>query len=269
MNKDLSFIFTSVLMTCFMTGCLTNRYEDFYKRAGSNRYGSHKGQVVRDDLPVMIRPALSPEEILDVMEDGYEAVGSSSFVSPYTPMSLAVDTAKKHKASLVLLHIEFKEQRKYTAIEYVPAYSTTRTSGTVSGSYGPRYNQQFQGCYSEDSNTTTYNPIAVERSIDIYNHEAFLYRRVDISDRYGILWKIPPRLPTERYDTPIEIGILGVIHGSQAERDGLKRDMVITAINGKKIRTRQDVEPFVLNRLKIEKVEVAKSGVTNNVEVCK
>ena len=262
MNRVLPFI---VLMTCFMMGCLTNRYEDCYKSV-LDRTDPRNTQRKEKDAQVILKPATSPDGILDLMEDGYAIIGSSSFESPYTPLSLAVDTARNHGADLVWLNIEFKETREYTAIVYVPSYSSTYTSGSFGGSYGGYgYGGSFSGGYSEDSHTTTYNPVSVKRKVDIYRHDAVFYQKIDVSNLYGILWNIPQRLPTEKIDTPIVVGIFGVIHGSQAEKDGLKRNSIIKSINGKEIRTRRDVEPFYTNRVRIEKVEIMSE--TNKVEV--
>jgi C-terminal processing protease CtpA/Prc len=82
------------------------------------------------------------------------------------------------------------------------------------------------------------------------------FKKIDISKMYGIQWSIPKRLPTESLDTPIDVEIMAVLHGSQAEKDGLKRGQYIKKINDVYIKTRRDIAPFMENMETIKKIEV-------------
>jgi S1-C subfamily serine protease len=52
------------------------------------------------------------------------------------------------------------------------------------------------------------------------------------------------------------VRILAVLHGSQAEKDGIKRGQIVKAINGNAIKTRADVVPYVNKKERIRKMEV-------------
>ena len=235
------------------TGCFTNSYERFYVDCGGAR---GVAQAV-ERQSVAIRTVTTEEDVLDLIEDGYVQVGSSSFQSPYCPMSCAVDVAAKHGASLVLLDVRFKESREYTSVMYLPSYSHTYHSFFTSAPvHWRRGHAPRGGLCSGVSTTTTMTPVAVQRSLDIYDHDAMFFRKIDAEKVYGVSWLVPKRLPTEEADSPITVRVLAVLRGSQAERDGVKRGQVLKAINGTPIRTRRDLAPFLDDESLIRKVEV-------------
>lgn len=132
---------------------------------------------------------------------------------------------------------------------YLPSTSTTYTSGNVSAN-------GISGTYSGSSTTYTLNAVPVQRSRDIYSHDAMFFKKIDTSKLYGVSWFVPKRLPTEAVDAPIQVRILAVLKGSQAERDGIKRGQIVKAINGVAINTRKDMAPFLDTSVVITKVEV-------------
>ena len=225
--------FASVAMLFLCTGCITNNYERFYVDSACER----NFEPTRGDAPVIIKPVTTEDDVLSIIEDGYAVVGSSSFSAPYTPMSCAVDTARRHGADLVLLDIRFKETRQYTSVMYLPSYSTTYAYGRV---------------YS----TQTMNAVPVRRNVDVYCHDAMFFRKADASRSYGIRWLVPKRLPTDGPDSPVEVRVLAVLHGSKAERAGIRRGQVVKAVNGRPIRTRADVAQYLSDETRIEEVEV-------------
>ena len=179
------------------------------------------------------------------MEEGYEVIGNASFSAPYTPLLLAVDTAYKHSASLVLTDIRFKEEKQYTSIIYLPSYSTTYHHGNVAGT-----------TYNGTSNTMTVNAVPIQSTVNIYTHDVLFFKKVNMLEQYGVFWHIPKRLPTEPVDAPVVVHILAVVHGSRAEADGLRRGQRLKSINGTPIINRQDIAPYLNNRIHIETVEV-------------
>lgn len=223
------------------TGCLTNYYEkyyDDYNKDAAREYISHKSDII-------LRTVTSQDDIVSILEDGYEPIGRSSFCATYTPLSLAVDTAYDHGASLVLADIRFKKRKQYTSLIYLPSYSISNHSGTLDGLN-----------YSGTSATTTINPVSVQQSASIYVHDVVFFKKTNVQEAYGIYWQIPKRLPTEKIDAPIKVHVLAVLHGSQAERDNIKRGQLVKRINGKEIITRADIVPFLENETLIMKVEV-------------
>ena len=241
-----------LLVSC--TGCLTNNYEKYYvdSAEGRNLKSTH------GDASVILKTATTEDDVLSIIEDGYVPSGTSSFSGRYTPFSCAVDTAKKHGAALVLLDVRFKETKQYTSVMFLPSYSTTYSSGAVNtttyGSGGVSYGT---GTYSGTSSTTTMNAVPVQREIDIYNHDAMFFKKIELSQTYGIKWFVPKRLPTEKSDSPILVRVLAVFHGTEAEKKGIKRGQIVKTINGIPIKTRQDIAPFLSNETVIKDVEVA------------
>lgn len=200
--------------------------------------------------PVELRVATTEEDVLDLIEDGYVSVGCSSFTGPYTPMSLAVDTAERHGASLALLDIRYERTKQYTSVMFLPSYSSSYSWGSVSTAHG-------RGTYSGTTTSTALNAVPVQREVEIYSHDAMFFRKIDTSRLYGVHLFVPRRLPTEKPDAPIRVRVMAVFHGTRAERDGIKRGQVVKSINGKDIRTRSDIAPFVNNPEIVERVEVA------------
>ena len=239
-------VFMVNVVFSLVSGCLTNSYEEYYveNELGHNVTPSHR------DTPVLVKLVTTEEDVLDLLEDGYVAIGTSAFVGPYCPMSCAVDVAGKHGASLVLLDIRFKETKQYTSVMYLPSFSTTHHSGSFSTFAGG-------GTYSGTSTTTTMNAVPVQKNVDVYLHDAMFFRKIEASYSYGIIWQIPTRLPTEKPDDPIILRTLAVRHGSEAERAGIKRGQIVKSINGKPLRTRSDIEFYCKNDAEIQSVEVA------------
>ena len=246
-------MFSLMVLSAIVAGCITNNYEKHYT-------DSEKGRNLRSvhgDAPVILKTVTTEEDVLRLMEDGYVAVGSSSFTGPYCPFSCAVDTAERHGAALVLLDVRFKEIRQYTSVMFLPSYSTTYHQGSVSTStYGNGGYAYGTGTYSGTSTTTTLNAVPVQREMSLYNHDAMFFKKIDYGNRYGIVWHIPKRLPTEKVDSPIAVHVLAVVHGTPAERKGIKRGQVVKSINGVSIVTRKDIAPFIADESIIKEVEV-------------
>ena len=78
----------------------------------------------------------------------------------------------------------------------------------------------------------------------------------DTSKQYGVNWFVPKRLPTEAVDAPIQVSVLAVLRGTQAEKDGIKRGQIVKSINGVAIKTRKDMAPFLDGSVAATKVEV-------------
>ena len=234
-----------VLVLAAMAGCMTNHYEEFYASVDDSYFESLDA-IKRPNEPVALKIATSEEDVINIIEEGYLPIGASSFLSDYNGMTCAVDTAEKHGAQLVLFDIKFKETKNYTSILFLPSTSTSYTHGTVG-------NRRYSGTVT----TTTINAVPVQRSVDLYNHNALFFKRVDPNAFYGIVPFIPKRLPTESADAIVPVTILGVVHGSRAEADGFKRGQKITTINGMPVGTRKSIAPFTSSITAIKSVEVA------------
>lgn len=243
----------SVVAILLLAGCLTNNYEKFYVDTEHER----NIQSIHGKTPIELKTATTEEDVINLIEDGYIPIGHSSFTAPYTPMSLAVDTAEKHGAALVLLDIRFKEAQQYTSVMFLPSTSTSYTHGTVTANaWGPRGTVYGTGSYSGTTTTTSINAVPVQRSRNIYIHDAMFFKKMDISNLYGVRFFIPKRLPTEPPNSAIPVRILAVLHGTQAEKDGIKRGQVVKTINGRPIVTRGDIAGFVDGSCRISTMEV-------------
>ena len=235
-----------LLILIALTGCMTNYYEEYYV-SRDNSYFDALDAIVQPNESVALKIATSEEDVIDIIEEGYLPIGVSSFLSDYNGMTCAVDTAEKHGAQLILFDIKFKETKNYTSVIFLPSTSTSYTYGTI-GTMS----------YSGTTTTTTMNAVPVQRSVDLYNHNALFFKKVDPKAFYGIVPFIPKRLPTESADAIVPVTILGVVHGSQAEADGFKRGQKIAAINGTTISNRKSIAPFSNSITTIKSVEVAK-----------
>lgn len=235
------------------SGCLTNNYEKFYV---DTEHGQ-RVQSIHGRAPVELKIATTEEDVINLIEEGYVSIGYSSFTAPYTPMSLAVDTAEKHGANLALLDIRFKETQQYTSVIFLPSTSTSYTHGTVTvnawGSRGPVYGS---GSYSGTTTTASLNAVPVQRNRNIYSHDAMFFKKIDASKQYGVHFFVPKRLPTDPPNTPVSVRILAVLHGTQAEKDGIKRGQIVKTINGKPIVTRGDIVGFIDGSSKVLAMEV-------------
>ena len=236
----------ALLILIALTGCMTNYYEEYYV-SRDNSYFDALDAIVQPNESVALKITTSEEDVIDIIEEGYLPIGVSSFLSDYNGMTCAVDTAEKHGAQLILFDIKFKETKKYSSVIFLPSTSTSYTYGTI-GTMS----------YSGTTTTTTMNAVPVQRSVDLYNHNALFFKKVDPKAFYGIVPFIPKRLPTESADAIVPVTILGVVHGSQAEADGFKRGQKIAAINGTTISNRKSIAPFSNSITAIKFVEVAK-----------
>ncbi len=255
-RRCVCWMFPLMVLSAIVSGCITNNYEKYYTDSEQGR----NLRSVHGDTPVILKTVTTEEDVLRLMEDGYVAVGSSSFTGPYCPFSCAVDTAERHGAALVLLDVCSKEKRQYISAMYLPSYSTCYHRGPVSASaYGNGGYAYGTGTCSEASTTTHLNTVPVRRKVsinDAYKHDAMFLKKIDNDSRYGIVWHIPKRLPTEKVDSPIAVHVLAVVHGTPAERKGIKRGQMVKSINGVSILTRKDIAPFIADESIIKEVEV-------------
>ncbi len=104
--------------------------------------------------------------------------------------------------------------------------------------------------------SATMHAVPAKPNVDVYDHDAMFFKKIDPSSVYGVYWGVPKRLPTEKKDAPIKVRILAVLHGSQAEKDGIKHGQYVKSINGTAIKTRADIIPYINQRERIKRMEV-------------
>ena len=109
---------------------------------------------------------------------------------------------------------------------------------------------------SAPSPAAKMNAVPARRNVDVYDHDAMFFKKVDTSNLYGVYWDVPKRLPTETAESPVTVRILAVLCGSLAEKNGIRRGQVVKAINGVAVKTRADIAPYVNREACIRKLEV-------------
>lgn len=112
------------------------------------------------------------------------------------------------------------------------------------------------GAGASSGSVPKMNVVPAQPDVDLYDHDALFFKKIDTSNLYGVYWDVPRRRPLEKADAPITVRILAVLHGSQAEKDGIRRGQVVKAINGAAIKTRADIAPYVDKKECIKKLEV-------------
>lgn len=253
-----------------LCGCITNDYADHYVTRTDGT-----ALVARYGLPppesAKIRPVISEDDFLSIMEEGYVPVGEASFVGRHAPWWLALDVAKENQCHLVLIDERFKTKKTYTSILYLPTILNAYMHGTVyADDYLPTILNAYthevvcaDGQYGSYSGTTTTDgtdAVSVSQTVSLYDQTAMFLRKVDLSGMYGTLLYLPPSLPGIKPDAPCPVTVLAVARGSQAEKDGIKRGDRLAAINGKRLSSRRDAVPFRENPMLIRSVEVLAPG---------
>ena len=129
----------------------------------------------------------------------------------------------------------------------VPTSQTTYHHGTVYGSYGNYAN--FHG------SSTTYGstPVTINYQNTYYQQTAYFFGKRKNKNSYGVYFQLPENIPGNT-DKKIRISI--VVANSQAAQRGIKPGDVVISINGKSIKTNEDVIPFMNGTEKIESIEV-------------
>lgn len=169
MRIDLRLLLVAALLMSLGTGCrfAVNRYLTTFE---ATEYPFDTPPRV-SDAPVRLIVSSSPTDIQQLTDAGYEQFGSSIFAAPYTSMTDVVDAAREVGASAVVCGIRYKETMKYSDVDYLPVTAVTY-------SYAPRRRRHGGFWMGVRSHVTTiWDPVIVERNVDIYDHEALFFRR--------------------------------------------------------------------------------------------
>ena len=244
------------LLFCMLVGCASNPYKDCYAPIPSPL--TERFATPRNTGTVKVRPVISEEEFLDIMDEGYLPIGRCSYEGPHLPFSHAIDVAEQKGADLVLVDEIFKTRETRTSVLLLP---TTRTSYTYgNASYHGPYGSYGYGSYSGTTTTTDLNAVPITQRVNIYNQTVMFLRKVDLSSLYGVILYVPPRLPGTKSEDECPVTIWSVQRGSKAEADGLRRGKRVLSINGKRVFTRKDSAPYLLDPQKIKSIEVMTSS---------
>ncbi len=229
------------LFALFLTGCQSNKYEEYYSILADNDY-------LRVDEPAKLIELAEASQISKLQATGdYILIGTSSFYDLWVPRTFALNCAKKHGACLVVLSYQKGETKEGSVTMNVPTSQTTYHHGTVYGSYGNYAN--FHG------SSTTYGstPVTINYQNTYYQQTAYFFGKRKNKNSYGVYFQLPENIPGNT-DKKIRVSI--VVANSQAAQRGIKPGDVVTSINRKSIKTNEDVIPFMNGTEKIESIEV-------------
>lgn len=240
------------LLFAFCSGCIKNHYEKFY--TGEEDSASKRSS---SNTPVELRYSLANEEsvaeneFLDIIESGYDFLGSSQFVATHCPWSCAIDHAKEIGATLVVLREVFSEKEVRTGVMVLPSTSYFQGSWDTYSSgylYTPQNSTySFRGnTYGNYSGTiTTYNTVPYNYTVSVYDQSALFFKKRPIDENfYGALINIPVFLPGDKDSDPLELKVFAVLRDSQAWKDGIRRGDIVECINGIPIKQRGDIRRF-------------------------
>ena len=232
----------ALLAVGLLSGCASNPYRTFFSPADAGGVEPLSGV----EIPRLVESD-GFKELETYLNRGYVEVGRSAFNGPWASRTLAIDCARSCGASLVLVVAGDEDVRTETMVVSMPVYARTYDHGFVDGPRGYRY-------YSGSSTTHASVPVRQDYRRAYYNQSAvFLARRRDKSP-FGLSFKLPKCLPGK------EVGAIlidGVVPGSPAAARGIKRGDKLMKINGKPVRTEDDLLPFVRNGETIRSVEVS------------
>ena len=225
-----------------LVGCQSNKYEEYYSVIVENDY-------LRSEDPVKLVELAEASQIVKLQAtDDYILIGTSSFHDLWVPRIFAVDCAKKYGACLVVLSYQKGETKKESTTINVPTAQTTYHRGTFYGPYGN--NVDFCG------SSTTYGstPVTINYTNTYYKQQAYFFAQRNNKNSFGVYFQLPKNIPGNT-DQNIRVAI--VVTNSQAEKQGIKVGDIVKSINGKTIKSVDDILPFMNGSMKIENIEVA------------
>lgn len=142
------------------TSCASNPYQKFYEPVAG-------ATPARTSEPVQVMRGNNPDlDMHALMQEGYEAVGFSSFNAPSVKVDLALEQARTVGASLVVLYGTYTGTVSGTVplvLPSAPATTTTTAQGSVVGRGGVA---TYSGSSTSTTSggTTTYSiPYSVDR----------------------------------------------------------------------------------------------------------
>lgn len=225
------------------SGVLDSSYKKYYVPNENSMELQFLPEKDVEPGPLEVKGFLKYEDVNEAQRNGWILLGSSRFEGTHAPMVIALEQAEDVGADLVLIRERYSRIVTNTVWRTV---ATTSSFGTVMGSYGSGAN--YYGLSSVSA--------PVEAHTIVYLQEAFYLRKGDHSGFYGVFFHIPKRQPDEKRDDEIPVYVEMVLHGSQAEKEGLKKGQRVLSINGERMVTRNDIRKFLENPRTIRKVEV-------------
>ena len=227
-------IITSVMMLLLLCSCKTvDPYENNY-------------YVLADDSEYLrALPGTEPdmqeisnwEKMRALQEEGgYMVIGISAFSQSWTPRMLALECARRNGACLVRFYHKDAVTKDMSRIKFNPTQLRGRTCG-IPGGYA--WMKIMHGTV----------PVTVNEQELYYPQFAYYLARRKHINSFGVYFRF-----SDSRDPRVRIGI--VVPRSPAAKQDIKPGDYVYSINGKRIRSAKDVQPYATNKQKIRQMEV-------------
>ena len=227
-------IITCVMMMLLLCSCKTvNPYENNY-------------YVLADDSEYLrALPGTEPdmqeisnwEKMRALQEEGgYMVIGISAFSQSWTPRMLALECARRNGARLVRFYHKDAAAKDKSRVDFDPTQLRGRTCG-IPGGYA--WMQIMHGTV----------PVTVNEQELYYPQFAYYLARRKHINPFGVYF----RVSTSR-EPRVRSGI--VVPRSPAAKQGIKPGDYVYSINGKRIRSAEDILPYAVNKQAIQRMEV-------------
>jgi hypothetical protein len=211
-----------------ISGC-TNPYSQYYTDfAGGESIVNNPKYIISTDEPKLIHGSDIAIEAKKMMEDGYVALGCSSFNAGEINQNDALKHAKKVNACIVIIYCNYTHTVSGIMPMTVPNTQTSYHSGSVYGSGGGFAN--YSGTSTTYGSTTTYMPYSIAR----YDYYADFWGKIT-PPRLGIRWDNIPDELQKQIESNKGVYVFVVVKGSPAFDSDLLSGDVIRRINGQEI----------------------------------
>ena len=240
--KRVFLILPLLLILVFLSGCQGNKYEEYYSAILDK-----SDYISTDEAAKLIEVADASQISVFESNDDYVLIGTSAFKDLWVPRIYSIECAKKYGASLVLVSYQKGETKEGQVIMNVPTSQTTYHHGTVYGRHGRHVS------FSGSSTTYGSTPVAINYQNTYYQQQAYFFGKRKNKNSFGVYFQLPENIPGNT-DTRVRIAI--VASGSLAEKQNIKVGDFVKTVNGKSIKTADDIRPFIEGTEKIEKIEV-------------
>lgn len=228
-----------------LTGCMSNPYSQYYT-AVSDRADLPIESASSAAAPKVIQGSDPVKDLEEMLSEGYDLLGYSSFSATETPQSKAVEQARLLSADVLLYYAPVYQRTATTVVPFsMPTQSTSYTtaSATAYNSYGG------YGTASGSALTNTYGQqwMAVPVQQDTYLHTAAYY--VKTKSLVGMKFRAPDANEARALGTQRAAIVTVVIRNSAAYKaDILPGDVVLKA-DGKTVDEIPDAEAYVRARI--------------------
>lgn len=220
----------AALVVCL--GC-KNPFTEFYRDNGAAALISD-GVIARADYPNRQSGTNPEDDYLTMIENGYEALGYSSFNGgTNVNWEDAIEQGKKLGASVVILYNpKHSGTRSGVYTQSIPTTTTSYSTGTATA-YGPGGTVNAYG----SGITTTYGTqqVAVPYTVNRYDYMATYWAKVIKPPILGVRWRDLTGEERTALGSNKGARIVAVVKGSPAFKADILRNDILKKINGMEV----------------------------------